>query len=212
MKYIITLSLLIITVIILNSCNDSLGIERNVIITTIDTNGNDTTGKDTIQKIPASIDSFEFHEEFLMDGISYEFPINEQVTFQEAFVDTSRDPIYVWVRLNIINKYGDDRYQAIGRKEYTQSIRFTADSLQGVGPFKLIGSPNSGYWSELGVRNIDKKDSTFLSGSQSNFDIQFRSDFKNHQITAITYAKIPNPAEPDNPTYVTGNFIIKYPK
>lgn len=212
MKYIITLSLLLTGFIIFISCNDSLGIEKNVLITTIDTNSHDTTGKDTIQKIPASIDSIQFYEEFLYDGMPYSFPINDLVIFQEAYVDTSRYPIFVWLRMNIKNKYGDEINQALGRKEYTQSISFIADSLQGPGgPFRLNGAPNSSYWSEIGVRNIASKDSTFLSGSASSFEIRFLFDFKNH-ITAIIYAKIPNPEEPGNDTYVSGSLIIKYPK
>ncbi len=211
MKYIITLSILIIIVVAFNSCNDSLGIEKNVLITTIDTNSPDTTGKDTIQKIPASIDSIEFREEFLYDGIPTKLPIDELVTFQEAFVDTSTYPVYVWLKIDLRNQNSDDLYQAYGRTKYTQSVRLTVDSLLGDGTHNLIGKPNSGYWSELGVRNLESKDSTLLNGSDSKFIIEFHLDFKNH-ITVFVFAKIPNPSEPGNATHIYGEMIIKYPK
>ncbi|TAL68276.1 MAG: hypothetical protein EPN82_11325 [Bacteroidetes bacterium] len=212
MKYIVIISLFIITVILLNSCKDSLGIEKNVLITTIDTSGNDTTGKDTIQKIEASIDSLHCKEEFLFNNYPYEFPIDEKVILKEAYVDTSTYPVFVWINLDIKNQYGDDIYSALGRHEYTQSIRIKVDSLQGPGgPYKLIYPPNSGYWSELGVRYIDKNDSAFFDGSLSKFDIRFVFDFKHH-ITALVLGEIPNPSNPDNKTFINLSFVIKYPK
>ncbi len=211
MKYIITLSILIIIVVAFNSCNDSLGIEKNVLITTIDTNSPDTTGKDTIQKIPASIDSIKFEEQFLYDDTPTPLPIDEIVIFQEAFVDTSTYPVYVWLKIDLRNQNSDELYQAYGRTKYTQSVRFTVDSLLGEGEYNLIGKPNSGYWSELVVRNIETKDSTIINGSDSKFKLEFRFDYKKH-ITAIIYADIPNPNDHGNVTHVKGEMILKYPK
>lgn len=211
MKYILFISFCIITIILVNSCQDSLGIEKNVLITSKDTNKIDTTGKDTIRKIEASIDSVIFIESYFYHGYPNEFPINVKIISQVAYVDTSVRPVYIWVNLDIRNQNNDDIYTLLDRNEYTQNIRFKADSLQGTGPFKLIGAPSSGYWSELGVRNIKKQDSTFLSGSQSGFEIQFRFDYEN-QITALIFADIPNPSDPINPTHLFGTCIIKYPK
>ncbi|MBI5324337.1 MAG: hypothetical protein HZB41_03505 [Ignavibacteriae bacterium] len=212
MKYIVLISTCLLIIILTNSCEDSFGIEKNVLITKKnDTSGIDTTGKDTIQKVEASIDSVIFIESYFYNGYPNEFPIKVKIISQVAYVDTSVRPIFIWVDLDIRNQNGDDIYTPLGRNEYTQSIRFTADSLQGIGPFRLIGSPSSGYWSELGIRNIEKQDSTFLSGSQSGFEIQFRFDYEN-QISAIIFADIPNPSDPNNPTHLFGTFVIKYPK
>ncbi len=212
MKYIISISLLIVIFVIFNSCKDSLGIENNVIITKIDTTAHDTTAKDTIKKIPATIDSIWLEENFLSDGVPSSFNIDEKVISSKAFIDTSRYPVYIWLELSIENQNSDDIYRLINHKIFTKTIKFTADSMSANGQYYLNGAPNSNFWSELGVRDITNPnytDSTSYPGYLTDFQITFTIKFTGFIETQIT-AHIPSDTDPHNPTYITGKFSIIY--
>jgi hypothetical protein len=212
MKYIISISFLLVSFIIFNSCKDSLGIENNVIVTRLDSTGKDTTRKDSIKKIPATIDSLWFEEYFISDDVQSSFYIDDKIISSKVFVDTSTYPVYVWIELNIENQNSDEIYQYINHKIFTKTINFIADSLPAEGTYNLNGASNSGQMSELGVRDITNPSnpiSTIYPGYLTNFKITFTIKFVGYIETQIT-AFIPYSTDPRNPTQLLGTFRIKY--
>ncbi|MGA2297959.1 MAG: hypothetical protein ABSG15_10465 [FCB group bacterium] len=214
MKYIILISFLITILIVANSCQqDSLGLEKNVLITQLDSNKKDTTNQQ-ITKVPAYIDSLLFYEEWREDTEYPQFPINYETSETSnaiAFVDTSLTPPAVWVDLRIDNKNPNWIYKNLGREFYSGTVQIKLDSLPSVGGFHLNGSENSGYWSEIIKQDAYFSDSTFLSGTQTNFEITF-SMLKKGTINASILATVPSGTSDLLNVTVKGYFQIRYPK
>jgi hypothetical protein len=212
-KYVFLIPLMFVSVLLGYSCNeDSLGIEKNVIITPLDTTKQDTL-KPIVTKVGGIIDSIYFVEEFTYDAERSYFPLKIEVnrTVSFAIVDTGTFPPAVWVDLRIENTNPDWIYKdQFSRQFYSSIVQIRLDSFPSEGSYRLNGSASSGFWSEIMTKKVTSGDSTFLSGTDTNFEIVFTKAGKK-TIKAKTTARIQDATDPSKDVYLNGSFIIVYP-
>ena len=207
------LILLFLSLLLYNSCNDSLGIEQNVIKKKIGNTG-DTSTIDTNKpppsiKVKASVDSVYFREEFFKD-ITLVIPLQAEVVKAKVFVDTSKSPPYVWLDMRRDNTQDEILYGFYNRTIYTRSVKFIADSFPASDKYRLNGSANSGYWSEIFCKTVNSSETQYLAGTETQFEISFEAISKTSILAKIN-AIIPNKQPDDRTLVLIGSFKINAP-
>ena len=162
--YIFFLAIFFALLAALTSCEDSLGIDPNVVKYRLSQDTTDTTDNKpdiTIYEVKKSY--WEFYEA-LTETNRYTWSPSVYTFNSKIMIDTSKSDKYVWIQLELESNVPDAALA--NRNDRVKSLKFKIDSVKTSGAYFLDGNFGSYNWLNIYIKDIKKGNTLVYSGKE----------------------------------------------